>query len=607
MEEVYYDHLNQPMILTKEQQECLKYTGDKVLMVKGVAGAGKSVVIQTLAKKLVDAYSNSAENKVAIFTYQNTLVSTTKEFLEINGTSSEGVLVATVNSHIKAIYDEMVAIGKAPKKTFPFSIKGDSQRLKNVEIAIEQHRKKYGYHKFHDLPYKFWLDEFDWMKRRNIWTTDKAHYITIKRKGRGGNVRMTAAHKTVAFQIYTCYCEYLEKSGQGDWADQTLYVVRHPEAIPDKYKYTHILIDEAQDLSCAQMLALIALIHNGGDMTIAMDINQRIHSTEWTPKMIGIDAAVKKLTKSMRTTIQIDALAESVRCINDDNLDEDDKNNNAKPEKSGPIPVLAHLDSRPAEKKYVTDVIKRTLIEYPQATIGIIASMNKQLNIYSEWMTDAGINHEIVAAKNTFSMKTKGVKIATAFSAKGLEFNFVIIPMFAEGYFPYTHAVENAEEYETFMFKMRNLVYVSMTRAKNGLYISWWGNGGSRFIADMDKSLYQLVGEPFDIKPSKSYMISDNVTDNSIVEEAKEPAINVENTPKTINSNHKDLVSYLESFGLKVIDKRDKGGALWVIGGKEIAPIIKGCKDVYTSLWTFTEKGGSASGYKPAWYTKSSK
>jgi len=604
---VFYNNLNQPIELTKEQQECLKYTGDKVLMVKGVAGAGKSVVIQALAKKIVDKYGKNSKNKVAIFTYQNTLVSTTKEFLEVNGTTDEGVLVCTVNAHIKNIYDEIVKLGLAPKKTFPFSKNGDAQRIKNVEMALNQHKSKYGKHRFHDLPYDFWLDEFDWMKRRNVWINDMAHYLTIKRKGRGGNVRMSVADRGVAFQIYTCYCEYLAKTNQADWADQTLYVIRNSASVPDMYKFDHILIDEAQDLSCAQMLALIALIRDGGDMTIAMDMNQRIHSTEWTPKMIGIDATVKKLTKSMRTTIEIDALAESVRCVNDETLEDDDKSLRAKPEKNGPIPVLAHLDNQPAEKKYVTELIKKTIKEYPEATIGIIASMNKQLNIYSEWMADAGINHEIVAAKNTFSMKNKGVKIVTAFSAKGLEFNFVIIPMFAEGYFPYKHKAENDEEYATFMFKMRNLVYVSMTRAKNGLYISWWGNGGSRFIADMDKSLYQLVGETFDIKPSKSYMISDNMTDNSGVEETKESTINIENTPKTINSNHKDLVSYLESFGLEVIDKRDKGGALWVIGGKEIAPIIKGCKDIYTSLWTFTEKGGSASVYKPAWYTKSSK
>ncbi len=68
-----------------QQEACLKYSGERTLMVKGLAGAGKSLVLMELARKLLSKYGADSKNKVAIFTFQNTLVSTTREFLEING------------------------------------------------------------------------------------------------------------------------------------------------------------------------------------------------------------------------------------------------------------------------------------------------------------------------------------------------------------------------------------------------------------------------------------------------------------------------------------------------------------------------------------------
>ena len=81
----FYNAYQEKIIWTKEQESCLKYTGDKTLMVKGIAGAGKSLVIQALAKQLLAGYTSDKKNKVAIFTFSNTLNSAKKEFLKING------------------------------------------------------------------------------------------------------------------------------------------------------------------------------------------------------------------------------------------------------------------------------------------------------------------------------------------------------------------------------------------------------------------------------------------------------------------------------------------------------------------------------------------
>ena len=603
MADKLYNAFQQEIELTNEQQACLKYTGDRTLMVKGYAGAGKSVVLMTIAKKYLEKYGHTQKNKVAFFTFQNTLVSTTKELLDANG-DDEGIVVSTVNSYIKSIYDDLVVSKKAPKQKYPNAKAKNNdkdKRIKNVEIAVNKHRAKYGKHRFHDIPYEFWLDEFDWMKDMNIGMTDIDAYYMYKRKGRGNRYRFRTTEYAVAFEIYTYYLAHQAATGQGDWADQPMFLIRNRHLISDKFKFDHILIDEAQDLSLAQMMVLMLLYRDGGDMIVAMDANQKIHGKHWTPKLLGIETTTKKLTKSMRTTLEIDNLAESIRSKNDAKLEMDDKSLRAVPERTGDKPKLVHLDDQASERKYVVNLIKAYMKTNPNITIGVIASKNNQINTYSDWLTSADIQHEQVRKDSTFSMVTPGVKVVSAFGAKGLEFNVVIIPMFAEGYFPYKYTSDDKDEMEQFMIKMRNLVYVSMTRAKNILIITWWGNKGSRFIKEMDPQSYDFEGVPFEIQDFPILFDGDDNGDVGDSGDGETPP------PEPDGDSISTLVQFLKQRGLEVIDNRGKDGALWVLAGKEIDSILKETRKQYGALWIYKENGGRAVGNRSCWFTKSKK
>ncbi len=594
MEDKILDAYSQEVELTDEQKACLKYTGERTLMVKGYAGAGKSLVLMAIAKKYLEAYGKNSVNKVAIFTFQNTLVTATSEFLHVNGQSGDGAKVSTINSHIKQIYEYFVGIGLAPSRKFlPTSFKTydkDAIRRENVEVAIQRHKNKYGKHRFHDLPLQFWLEEFDWMKEMNVWKDDLDYYLALKRVGRGGKVRMSTPDRVIAYQLFSIYCDYLDEKNYGDWADQTLFVVRHSKRIPDSMKYEHVLVDEAQDLSLAQMTAIMYLYTK--DMTVAMDMNQKIHSKNWNTKQLGIESTTKKLTQSMRTTKQIDNLAESVRCKNDSAISDDDKSLRAIPVKDGDMPEVVHLDDDAAERKYVINLV-REYLKQPKITIGIIAAKNDQIKTYSTWLTDEGIPHEQITRETTFSMAKPGVKVVSAFGAKGLEFNCVIIPMFKEGYFPYRYTPDDEEELEQYLMRMRNLVYVSMTRAKDRLIITYSGNNGSRFLADMDPSLYIAKGNPISVNAERDSIRASVVLPKTVTIEKISP--------------DGSLADYFKKNGFEVIDKRSHGGALWVVGDQvKLNPYLKEARSLYGAVGSFTDKG-KASGYRMSWFTKCNK
>ncbi|KOY82171.1 DUF4145 domain-containing protein [Lysinibacillus macroides] len=61
------------------------------------------------------------------------------------------------------------------------------------------------------------------------------------------------------------------------------------------------------------------------------------------------------------------------------------------------------------------------------------------------------------------------------------------------------------------------------------------------------------------------------------------------------------LIQYLEEHNLSYIDKRDKGGALWVIGGWEINKFLLELKK-HKIYFRFSKKGGRVTKNKPAWF-----
>lgn len=50
MGDIFRDPFDQQIKLTEEQQACIDYNGERTLMVKGCAGAGKSIVLMAAAK-----------------------------------------------------------------------------------------------------------------------------------------------------------------------------------------------------------------------------------------------------------------------------------------------------------------------------------------------------------------------------------------------------------------------------------------------------------------------------------------------------------------------------------------------------------------------------
>ena len=68
-------------------------------------------------------------------------------------------------------------------------------------------------------------------------------------------------------------------------------------------------------------------------------------------------------------------------------------------------------------------------------------------------------------------------------------------------------------------------------------------------------------------------------------------------------SSSQEVIALLKKHGVKYIDKRHSNGALWIIGGSELRPIVEECLSLGVRF-TFKENGGKVTGHKPSWWAK---
>ncbi|AEF81123.1 UvrD-helicase domain-containing protein [Leadbettera azotonutricia] len=97
-----------------------------------------------------------------------------------------------------------------------------------------------------------------------------------------------------------------------------------------------------------------------------------------------------------------------------------------------------------------------------------------------------------IEAEGMPGVKREGVRIMTIHASKGLEFNQVFLPSLEEGILPFT-LYDKDEDIE----EERRILYVAMTRAKQGLWLSWaksrifqgrtLSGGPSRFLSELEK------------------------------------------------------------------------------------------------------------------------
>ncbi|WP_423410443.1 UvrD-helicase domain-containing protein [Heyndrickxia sp. MSNUG] len=453
---------------TKQQEEIVNFQGDEIL-VRGIAGSGKTLVMLRKAKLTAEKYPNQ---QVAVFTYVGTLANATKQLMEEQNLPN--LHIKTFHSWAMSTYFKVLR-----KKSYLVNERYDDF-LGSAMKKLAKSQK----HRFvtEETKYKEFLkDEICWIKGKGIDSLEE--YLEANRRGRGSEVRVTEKDRQLIFKVYETYNK--EKDYRLDYDDFGLILSKKLNKIPDEMKFDHIFIDEGQDLQQVQLLILRAIARKS--FFVAADKGQKIYKTSFTWKDIGLNITggrTKILKESFRSTKEIIQLAASLQ-QNDSVVHDDEYTPVELPTTSGPIPAVIQCSSRDVQFYEIAKTIKQFREETPEATIGVLARHGWRFNKLRHVLREYNIE-PVEINKSEGNPYSPGVKFCKQHSSKGLEFDYVIVIDLIE---PTLSEDMDTEEYWELE---RRLLYVSITRASTYLQLYYYGKG-SRLINELDESLYEKV------------------------------------------------------------------------------------------------------------------
>lgn len=460
------------MNLTPRQQEVVNYSGEQML-VRGIAGSGKTTVLLRRAYKLVEQEDSTT---IALFTYNRTLARFAREIADAIGT--DRIVVNTFHGWAAGVLRTM--------KITRFTVYGEKQRdIIKRALAVLRNRTNHRYFKSDDY-IDFLINEVSWMKGKKLLSANL--YLKADRSGRGNQVRVTDDDRRQMWAFFEEYQGLLKRSKWMDYDDYALAILENIQRIPESLRIDHVMVDEAQDLQLAQLEVLRLAARRS--LVVAADKGQKIYNTSFSWKDVGINVSggrTKVLQNTYRSTRQIIELAHSLQkhdpiCMSKD----EDYIEPVYPDVDGPMPKVVACTTA-LESRHMLVKIVKALASDQGSTIGILARQRQHVYRYKRVLEEFGMACEVIQ-QNEGNAHSPGVKLTTFHSAKGLEFDVVVIPNVEEGVVPPERANEQDGELEI----ERRLLYVAMTRARHDLYLLYSGSA-SRFLEEMDSRLYRGI------------------------------------------------------------------------------------------------------------------
>jgi len=238
--------------------------------------------------------------------------------------------------------------------------------------------------------------------------------------------------------------------------------------------YDHLIIDEAQDFSESDLRVMNLISEN---ITVFADEHQQLNDIgiadpDEIKELLGIDEEDSyHLKENHRNTKQI---MESAVSLAPDEIDVDLD----EIVRTGQKPRIVSNQRAENEIEYISRVIKANR----QKDIGIFhLQKNVIRRIYDKLQehNNGEIDFELMR-RNTFNFSNTNPKLCTLNSAKGLEFDIVIMPQM------------NRDNYYIDVSNLKR-IYVGMTRAREELLLSYFGAYPTSYISQIDPDTINKV------------------------------------------------------------------------------------------------------------------
>jgi len=468
--------------LTDEQMTLVRVSASGPILIKGVAGSGKTTIGLYRAHYLAETIEQrrrmfNDQSSVLVLTYTSTLATALKQlYQELYGDLPRTITVDTFTHWMMQQLSRKRTYEITPRDEPAILVRQAQQAVAeefpNDDVVTTRSPN-------------FLLGEINEVIRaRGLESLQE--YQLVNRVGRGVGLDREH-HRPILWRIYELYEQSLNAQNYVDFAALPRLVMHTCDPLP---KYDVVIIDEAQDLPPSYLrLAsnLIADFEESRSLTLLADPAQSIYYRGISWKEGGINvrgSRTRTLTKNFRNTQQI---LEAARHILDGCGDlklEDEFIPPTSTYRLGPKPVVVQYAEPSDGMVFVVETIVGLCQseKYRPGDIAIL-SRNDDLAFAALRKLLSKENIPWVHFRDKgFEILENQVKLLTMHSAKGLEFPVVFMTGLREGVIPY---IASPETEESDLSQERKLFYVSMTRASERLYMLHPKQDRCHFLRDL--------------------------------------------------------------------------------------------------------------------------
>lgn len=525
------------MRLNVEQRRIVELEPAGHSLIRGVAGSGKTTVAIRRVGFLQRHYCPEDDDNVLLVTFNKTLIKyikyqyehlkdedMTQNFFE----SNNEVEITNIDSLMHYYYREY----KKRNNLQLNIIKNPTKERKIIQRATLKLQKEYPDVKILSPKYSnFLLDEVTWIKACDIPDVDA--YQEIDRIGRASEgdgspqkLLKNSPTREAIYKLKELYDELLLKERLIDFKTMNQMALEEALNFPRK-KYTHIIIDESQDLSKVQLKFLNALYleKSYSSIMFVADNTQSIYSQSWLGKgrpytTIGYDMSGKSrtLSKNYRTTTEISKAAYGLIEHDETIKSNVDYVRPALIDRHGHAPIYRFFQENRKQLEFLIEEIKTLRGEYELREICIAAKERRLIEDIALGLKGAGIACEILTDGSS-QFDRNSVKLVTMHSIKGLEFKVIFLTHLDENVIPKdVHGMGD----DAILTEERKLLYVGMTRANDLLYMSTVRKP-SQFIHEINNDYLRVMRDsqirPFQSIPIPEYVLTDQLIDLNSMEE----------------------------------------------------------------------------------------
>jgi len=428
--------------------------------IRGAAGTGKTVVGLHRAAYL----ARTRQGKVLVTTYIRTLPDVLRQQLtRLAPDVVDRVEFAGVHETAKRILDERGVTHRIDGRQIAAAWTAAWGKVAGGSIIdTDRHEQDY------------WHDEVSCViKGRGL--TRWQQYADLPRLGR--RHRLGPQQRRVVWDLYEAYQQELRARGVHDFADQISLAEAELRREPPAERYTAVVVDEAQDLTCVMIRMLHGLVGDGPDgLTLVGDGQQTIYPGGFTLAEAGVSVAGRGvvLDVNYRNTREILQFA-SVLVRDDEFADiEGATAQGDRPTevaRTGTKPVYVRCANEADRQRRLVLRVHEVVAEVGTnfGDVGVLSLSRRGVEAAMDSLTKAGV--PVVNLEKYDGVPSNRVKVGTVKRAKGLEFKQVlVVDPYASWLSEKADRLDDVER-ERRDYRLREL-YVAMTRARDGLWVA---------------------------------------------------------------------------------------------------------------------------------------